>query len=60
MKDTNEKQKKGFMAAIWESMTKTGGCCGSGENCCGSPQSNDDKDKTKEKNDRSPTEDAAR
>ena len=23
------KQKKGFWAAIWESMTKTGGCCGS-------------------------------
>ena len=31
------KDKKGFWAAIWESMTKTGGCCGSGGNCstCG-------------------------
>ena len=28
----NEK-KKGFFAMIWESMTKTGGCCGSGETC---------------------------
>ena len=28
-------KKKGFLAAIWESMTKTGGCCGSGEDCCG-------------------------
>ena len=37
MKDTLEKagKKKGFWAAIWESMTKTGGCCGSGGNCCG-------------------------
>lgn len=32
---TDEK-KKGFLAAIWESMTKTGGCCGTGEDCCGS------------------------
>jgi hypothetical protein len=34
MSNTNEKKKKGFLAAIWESMTKTGGCCGSGESCC--------------------------
>ena len=34
---TDEKtKKKGVLAAIWESMTKTGGCCGSGEDCCGS------------------------
>jgi hypothetical protein len=46
-----QKQKKGFMAAIWESMTKTGGCCGSGESCGCSPQSNSDKEKAKEKND---------
>jgi hypothetical protein len=33
---TDEKKtKKGILAAIWESMTKTGGCCGSGEGCCG-------------------------
>jgi hypothetical protein len=39
MKDTSkqeEKSKKGFWATIWESMTKTGGCCGSGGSCCGS------------------------
>ena len=38
MKDTSkerEESKKGFWATIWESMTKTGGCCGSGGNCCG-------------------------
>jgi hypothetical protein len=29
------KKKKGLLATIWESMTKTGGCCGSGESCCG-------------------------
>ncbi len=33
-----KKKKKGFLAAIWESMTKTGGCCGSGEDCCGQSQ----------------------
>jgi len=37
-----EKKKKGLLAIIWESMTKTGGCCGPGENCCG-PASEDDK-----------------
>jgi len=30
-----EKKKKGILATIWESMTKTGGCCGSGESCGG-------------------------
>ncbi len=29
------KKKKGFFSMIWESMTRTGGCCGSGETCCG-------------------------
>ena len=29
------KKKKGLFAMIWESMTKTGGCCGSGGDCCG-------------------------
>ena len=29
------KQNKGLLATIWESLTKTGGCCGSGGNCCG-------------------------
>ncbi len=35
VKAHDEKRKKGLLAAIWESMTKTGGCCGSGESCCG-------------------------
>lgn len=39
--ETREK-KKGFLATIWESMTKTGGCCGGGENCCG-PKNEDEK-----------------
>ena len=49
----DQKQKKGFLAAIWESMTKTGGCCGSGENCCGSSQPNNGNEKTEKKNDTS-------
>jgi len=39
-----KKKKKGILATIWESLTKTGGCCGSGGNCCGS-----EKEKDKEK-----------
>ena len=31
----SKEKKKGILATIWESMTKTGGCCGSGESCCG-------------------------
>ena len=46
-----QKQKKGFWATIWESMTKTGGCCGSGESCGCSAQPNNGKQKAKEKND---------
>lgn len=45
----NEKQKKGFLATIWESMTKTGGCCGSGGNCCGPADPNSGSEKTKER-----------
>jgi hypothetical protein len=41
----NRKKGKGFLAAILESMTKTGGCCGSGENCCGPSQSDNGKEK---------------
>ena len=37
-----EKKKKGLLATIWESMTKTGGCCGPGESC-GGPSAEDDK-----------------
>jgi hypothetical protein len=35
-----DKKKKGFWATIWESMTKTGGCCGGGEDCCGPSDEN--------------------
>lgn len=42
----NEKKKKGLLSMIWESMTKTGGCCGSGESCSCSPQSDKSKKKT--------------
>ncbi len=48
-KTNDEKQKKGFMAAIWESMTKTGGCCGLGGNCCGPSDPNEGDEKAKEK-----------
>ena len=51
MTDTDNKKKKGILAAIWESMTKTGGCCGSGGNCCGSSDPNNDKLKEKTKKD---------
>ena len=51
----DQKQKKGFLAAIWESMTKTGGCCGSGENCCGSPRLNDDQQNKAAKKDVTPS-----
>ena len=42
----SEKKKKGLFSAIWESMTKTGGCCGSGESCGCSPQPDNSKTKT--------------
>ena len=32
-KKDNSEKKKGFFAALLESMVKTGGCCGSGESC---------------------------
>jgi hypothetical protein len=38
-----EKKKKGFIATIWESMSKTGGCCGGGGNCGCGPSDEDDK-----------------
>lgn len=43
-----EKKKKGLLATIWESMTKTGGCCGSGESCCCSGKNEDDMTTRKE------------
>ncbi|NQT87100.1 hypothetical protein HQ560_10065 [bacterium] len=50
MKDTSNEngRKKGFWAAIWESMTKTGGCCGSGESCCGPARPDAEKKQTEE------------
>ena len=47
-----EKKKKGLFATIWESMTKTGGCCGGGESCCGP---SDEKEK-KTSEDKAPEE----
>jgi len=44
-----QKQKKSFWAMIWESMTKTGGCCGSGGNCCGASQPDNDQQKKEAK-----------
>lgn len=52
MKDTDKKDKKGFLAAIWESMTKTGGCCGSGDDCCCSSKPAEGEEKPKDRNDR--------
>lgn len=58
MSKTNEK-KKGFFEAIWESMTKTGGCCGGGESCgCGS-RPDKDKEKNEKKNENNPPSRAA-
>jgi len=42
-----EAKKKSLLATIWESMTKTGGCCGGGQSCCG--PSNEADNKTTEK-----------
>jgi len=33
-----KKEKKCFLSAIWEAITKKGGCCGSGEEVCGSSE----------------------
>ncbi len=44
-----EKKKKSFWETIRESMTKTGGCCGGGESCCGPSKESDNK--TAEKKD---------
>jgi hypothetical protein len=45
----DKKRKKGLLGAIWESMTKTGGCCGSGGSCCGPADPNNGGEKAKEK-----------
>ena len=42
-----ERKKKSLWETIWESMTKTGGCCGGGQSCCG--PSNETGNKTTEK-----------
>ncbi len=54
MDKTNEK-KKGVLAAIWESMTKTGGCCGGGEDCGCNSSSDKDKAKNEKKNGKTDT-----
>ncbi len=41
-------KKKGLFAAIWESMTRTGGCCG-GDCCGGSKDTTSMKDKSGQK-----------
>lgn len=43
-----ERKKKGFFETLWESMTKTGGCCGGGQSCCGPSNENDKKKDVKE------------
>jgi len=49
MKNTEKKnEKKSFWALIWESMTKTGGCCGSGGDCCESSKKEPDKKKAEQ------------
>jgi len=48
VKASNEKGRRGFLAMIWESMTKTGGCCGSGGNCCGSADPTDGDERAKD------------
>ncbi len=47
--ETKKEKKKGLLATIWESMTKTGGCCGAGESC-GGPSDGDDKRNADKKN----------
>ncbi|MBI4726255.1 hypothetical protein HY768_03350 [candidate division TA06 bacterium] len=49
METPGKKRKKEFIAAIWKSMTKTGGCCGSGKNCGCSSQPDKSKKKTETK-----------
>ncbi len=45
-----EKKKKGFLSAIRDSMSKTGGCCGAGETCgCSAPATEVEKSKGLEK-----------
>lgn len=44
-----EKKKKGFLCMIWESLSKTGGCCGDGESCRCSPHPDNSKNKTESK-----------
>lgn len=47
----DEKKKKGLFGTIWESMNKTGGCCGSGESCC-SPEEEQGEKKNNENSDK--------
>ncbi len=46
--ETEKKKKKGLFSMIRDSLSKTGGCCGPGETCCG-PAKKDDKTDSKGK-----------
>lgn len=48
-KQTGSKENKGFFALLWESLTKTGGCCGNGEDCCSTGAKKDDNKKDEPK-----------
>lgn len=45
---TEKPVKKGFLALLRESFTKTGGCCGAGETCGASAKETDKAKQTKE------------
>jgi hypothetical protein len=45
----DKKKKKGALAAILESMNKTGGCCGAGETCGCSGKDSDKENKEENK-----------
>ena len=64
MSDNNKpKKKSGILSAIWESMTKAGGCCGSGESCGCNSKPGNDKNKAEKKtanNDLPPASDSGK
>lgn len=45
---TEKPVKKGFLALLRESFTKTGGCCGAGETCGASAKETDKAKQTQE------------
>lgn len=48
--EKERKKKKGLFAMIRESMSKTGGCCGPGETCCGPAKEKGKEAKASQKN----------